>query len=75
MSQSLGAGDERKARALLGGRGEADSGGAGATGGVGGFYTSPIEAFARVTSSIASGGTADGGYDYDRPGGGGTVLP
>lgn len=63
MSQSLGAGDVSKGRSLLGGAGGmADEGGSGAVGGVGAFYTSSVEAFARVSSSIASGGSASSNW-------------
>lgn len=54
----LGAGDQGKGRAFLGGLGLDNSSGQGAAGGVGAYFQSAIEAFARVTSSIASGGTA-----------------
>lgn len=74
MSQMLGSGDERKARALLGGRGDADAGGSGAQGGIGSFYTNPVEAFARVSSSIASGESASESGD-GRPSGGNGPLP
>lgn len=69
MNLLLGAGDQTKSRPLLGGLGGGVDGSQGARGGAGFGFSAPLEAFARVASSIASTGTIFGVFN---PGGDGT---
>jgi hypothetical protein len=62
MSALLGAGNQTNGRPLLGGVGSAeDAGGVGATGSFGYVAGFALEAFARVSSTIASSGGWFGG--------------
>lgn len=57
MNLLLGAGDQTKSRPLLGGLGLGADGSQSARGGAGFGFSSPLEAFARIASNIASGGS------------------